>query len=70
MQKQTTLTAKLSRFALAAVMVAGVMAGIPSQEAPLAGLGNDAIRLSQPVPDRGDAQIRDMPVLAGRAYQG
>lgn len=73
MTKSTTLFGKLSRLTLAAVMVAGTMASLPASgdDSPLAGLSReDSLKLSRPITNQGDPEIRNMPVLAGHSYRG
>ncbi len=69
-----TLIGKISRLALAAVMVAGTMAAMPvNSDSPLAGLSReDALRLAQPTSDTGSvgASVTNMSVLSGNTYQG
>jgi len=73
MTTNTSLFAKLSRFTLAAALVAIAAVSVPSLggDGSTAGLSReDAIRLSRPLNNAGDPSIRDMPVLAGHGYQG
>ena len=63
MTTRKNLTNILSKFALAAVMVAAVggMTGLATETANLS-RGN-ALKLSAPLSDHGDPSIRDMPVV-------
>jgi len=73
MTTNTSLFAKLSRFTLAAALVAVAAVSVPSfgGDSSTAGLNReDAIRVSRPLKNAGDPEIRNMPVLAGHGYQG
>ena len=73
MNKTSTLTATISRFAMAAALVAVAAVSAPSLggDGSTAGLNReDSLRVARPLKNAGDPSIRDMPVLAGHGYQG
>lgn len=73
MNMNSTLIAKLSRLTLAAALVAVAAVSVPSMggDASTAGLSReDAIKVSRPLNNAGDPEIRNMPVLAGHGYRG
>lgn len=63
----TTLKTTLSRLMLAGALVAGVTVAAPSWDAPAPTANNfsqqEVRRLSSPLSDYGDPDIRDMPVV-------
>ena len=70
MNKTSSLIAKIS---LAAALVAVAAVSVPSfgGDNSTAGLNReDTIRVSRPLKNAGDPEIRNMPVLAGHGYQG
>jgi len=73
MTTNASLFAKLSRFTLAAAVVAIAAVSVPSfgGDSSTAGLSReDAIKVARPLKNAGDPEIRNMPVLAGHNYRG
>lgn len=69
MNTKTNLLGGLTRGVLAAALIAcaGVAIGSAMPQPEIAGVNqSDAIKLSRPLGDRGDDEIRNMPVIGGR----
>lgn len=70
--KTNSIASKIAGIAFAAALVAGSAVALPASggDDNLAGLSRqDALRLSQPVHDRGD-DAYNIPVLSGNTYRG